>query len=121
MKLLTIIIPVFNTKKYLSRCLKSVESDAVEIIAIDDGSIDGSSEFLDEYVSMHSNIQVIHTQNNGAAIARLIGLNKVSFVDSDDTVNIKNYLNLIKKMEFSNQKVGNGRMSVFFTKYEYSF
>lgn len=45
MKLLTIIIPVFNTKKYLSRCLKSVESEEVDIIAIDDGSFDGSGEF----------------------------------------------------------------------------
>lgn len=67
---------------------------------------------------MHSNVKVIHTANNGAAMARLIGLNKVrtkyfSFVDSDDTVDIKNYLNLLRKMETSCQKIGNGRMSIF--------
>lgn len=126
MKLLSVIIPVYNTKKYLTRCLDSLDSDEIEIIAVDDGSVDGSSEILDEYAFLHSNLTVIHTSNNDAATARLIGLNEVrtkyfSFVDSDDTVNIKNYLSLVKKMELVNQKVGNGRMNVYLPDINFPF
>lgn len=118
MKLLTIIVPVYNTRNYLLRCFESIDDDRVDIIVVNDGSIDGSGEFIDDYCLLHPSFRVIHTSNNGAAVARLIGLNSVrtkffSFVDSDDTINIHNYLKLVKDMESFEQKIGNGRMSVY--------
>lgn len=116
--ILTIIIPVYNTEKYIIRCLNSVNHPLINVIIIDDGSFDNSPQIIDEYCSTHRNFQVIHTENRGAAAARATGVKEIktkyfSFVDSDDIVNILPYLNLVKKMDENGFKVGNGRMTVF--------
>ncbi len=92
--LISIVIPVYNVKDYLSECLESVINQTyrnLEIILVDDGSTDGSSEICDELKKRDSRISVIHKQNEGAARARKLGILKASgkflcFVDSDDKV-----------------------------------
>ena len=97
--LITVIIPVYNVKDYLSRCLDSVLSQTylnIEIILSDDGSTDGSSDICDEYCKKDKRIKVIHEENKGLSEARNRGIKIasgkfISFIDSDDWVS-PNYL-----------------------------
>jgi glycosyltransferase involved in cell wall biosynthesis len=91
---ITIIIPVYNTEKYLHECLDSVVNQTlrdIEIVCIDDGSTDYSPEILDEYAKKDSRLIVIHQQNAGQNLARNVGIKLVSskyiqFIDSDDFI-----------------------------------
>ena len=106
--LLSIIIPVYNAERYLSRCLDSIINQTykeLEIILIDDGSTDDSSKICDKYKNKDDRVKVIHSENRGASVARNCGLKLASgdyigFVDADDYVekNMYEYLinNLIK-------------------------
>lgn len=94
MPVISIIIPVYNTKPYLSRCIESVLNQNYadyELLLIDDGSSDGSKEICDTYAETDSRIRVFHKENGGVSSARNMGLNHakgewVYFVDSDDEV-----------------------------------
>ncbi len=100
--LLTIIIPVFNTEKYLNSCLESIlvqMSDSCEIILINDGSADSSGKICDEFSSSYNNITVIHQKNSGVSTARNKGIRAatgryITFVDSDDLLE-KDWLNVL--------------------------
>ena len=89
--MISIIIPIFNAKKHLEKCLKSVCSQTntyFECILVDDGSTDGSGELCDQWAKKESRFQVIHKQNEGVSAARNDGLNiaqgdYILFVDSD--------------------------------------
>ena len=93
---LSIIIPVYNTEKYLEECLKSLlrqnlKPEEYEIICINDGSTDKSLVILNRYSQKYSNIKVINTENGGVSRARNLGLahaigEYVWFVDSDDFI-----------------------------------
>jgi glycosyltransferase involved in cell wall biosynthesis len=91
---ISVIIPVYNSSKYLDECLKSVLSQTytdLEIIIVDDGSNDGSSEICDKYANIDKRIIVIHKSNEGVSKARndalkLVSGDFVTFVDSDDTL-----------------------------------
>jgi len=88
------IIPVYNAASYLRRCVTSLTKQSevpVEVILVDDGSTDGSSDICDELAAMDKRIVVIHKENEGVSIARNRGLDickgkYVTFVDSDDWV-----------------------------------
>ena len=92
--LLSIIVPVYNVKAYLRKCVDSlldqdVEASDYEIILVDDGSTDGSGAQCDELAGAHGNIRVIHKENGGLSSARNAGIlsaagEYVQFVDSDD-------------------------------------
>ena len=92
--LLSIIIPVYNTRSYLPACLDSIlrqEWTDYEIILVDDGSSDGSSALCDEYAAGHDHIRCHHQTNSGHTAARQQGFRLsrgeyVTFVDSDDWV-----------------------------------
>lgn len=117
-KILSIIIPVYNTEKYILRCLRSVDHPNVQVIVVDDGSTDLSPQLIDRFCDSHDNFEVIHTVNCGAAAARVTGLKQVktkyfSFVDSDDIVHMENYFRMVYEMELGYFKVGNGRMTVY--------
>lgn len=92
MAFLSVIVPIYNTSKYLERCLNSLVAQTfrdMEIILIDDGSFDASSIICDRYVSAHPYIKCIHKANGGLSSARNAGLDVASgeyiaFVDSDD-------------------------------------
>lgn len=94
MPLVSIIIPVYNVKPYLSQCFDSIlaqEEGAWEAIVVDDGSTDGSSEICDEYANKDSRFRVFHKENGGVSSARNLGLEKAQgewiwFVDGDDYI-----------------------------------
>lgn len=90
--LISIIVPVYNTEKYLRDCLNSVISQTysnLEIILINDGSTDTSGKICDEYAERDPRVIVFHQQNSGPSVARNLGLDKANgkyfaFIDSDD-------------------------------------
>ena len=94
MSKISVIIPVYNTAKYLKKCLDSVINQTIndfEIICVNDGSTDGSLEILNEYEQKDSRIKVISQENKGLAAARNTGLKYVTapyvyFLDSDDYI-----------------------------------
>ena len=94
MKLVTVIIPVYNVGQYLSRCIQSVINQSynnMEIILIDDGSTDNSGMICDNYKNIDNRIKVIHKKNQGVSVARNIGLDiskgyYISFIDADDYI-----------------------------------
>jgi glycosyltransferase involved in cell wall biosynthesis len=89
--LVSIIIPVYNSEKYLAECIESVIAQTwsnKEIIIVDDGSVDNSYEIATKY-SIHSYIKIISQKNKGASAARNVGLNEangdyIQFLDADD-------------------------------------
>lgn len=92
--MISVIIPVYNTKQYLQSCLDSLLAQSytdLEIIFVDDGSTDGSAEMLDAFAARDSRIRVIHQPNGGVCAARNRGIEEargeyLSFIDSDDTL-----------------------------------
>ncbi len=95
MPLVTIIIPVYNTEKYLRKCLDSVVNQTyknIEIIVINDASTDQSLNILKSYASIYKNIQIINNQFNlGVGASRNKGLQETNgeyiyFLDSDDEI-----------------------------------
>lgn len=91
---ISVIIPVYNTGKYLSDCLDSVISQTmsdIEIICIDDGSTDNSAEILKKYAKKDSRIKIITQKNSGVVVARNNGVAHATAdliypLDSDDMV-----------------------------------
>lgn len=91
-KKISIIIPVYQTEKYLRKCLRTVSDQSyknIEIFLIDDGSTDASKEICDEMAKMDDRFIVIHQKNQGVSFARNVGLDLctgdyVMFVDADD-------------------------------------
>lgn len=103
----SIIIPVYNAEKYLCRCIDSVlhaMTNTMEIILIDDGSIDNSSKIIYQYASKYEKIKAVHQLNGGVSKARNTGIEKASgkwifFLDSDDWVEQNYLLNFINNSE----------------------
>lgn len=107
MKLLSIIVPIYNAEKYLVTCLDSLVNqtyDPKEIILVDDGSNDSSSEICDNYKKRYPFVHVIHQKNAGVMAARNAGLDiangdYIALCDSDDAVDIDMYQILIEALE----------------------
>lgn len=103
----SIIVPVYNSQKYLRKCLDSVVSQIYrnyEIILVDDGSTDRSSDICDTYAKKNDNVKVIHKKNQGQIAARTDGVKKaegeyIVFADSDDTLEPNALEVLNKKIE----------------------
>ena len=95
----SVIIPIYNTEKYLVRCMDSVLGQTlkdIEIILVDDQSPDNAPAQCDKYVKMDSRVRVIHKKNGGLGLARNSGLEiatgeYVAFLDSDDYVDKRMY------------------------------
>lgn len=90
----SIVIPVYNRKNFLTVCIKSLLAQSFEdfeICLVDDGSTDGTGLLCDELAEKDTRIRVLHVQNGGATYARQKGVELatgewVLFVDSDDTM-----------------------------------
>lgn len=103
------IVPVYNTEKYLKKCLDSLVNQTYkdfEIIVVNDGSTDKSSNIISKYQKKYKNIIVIDKENEGLSMARNRGVQKTSgkyiiFVDSDDYVSNKLLEEVDKKIDDS--------------------
>lgn len=90
----SIVVPVYNTEKYIRRCIDSILAQTFtdyEVILVDDGSTDGSGNICDEYAAEDARVRVIHQENQGQAAARnhAVSIARgqwISFVDSDDVI-----------------------------------
>lgn len=110
---ISIIIPVYNTKEYLEKCIESVRAQTyqnIEIICVDDGSTDGSGALLDALAEKDARMKVIHKQNGGLVSARKAGINAATgeyagYVDSDDWIEPDMYENLYRVVCSTNADV----------------
>lgn len=92
MEKVSLIIPVFNSDKYLEECLNSIISQNYcnyEVILINDGSTDESKKICENYVKSDSRVRLINQKNQGVSIARNVGIKEatgdvIMFIDSDD-------------------------------------
>ena len=109
-KMVSIILPVFNAERFLPQCLDSILRQTYqewELIAVDDGSKDGSIEILKSYEKRDNRIHIISKENEGVSIARNVALKHahggyIYFVDSDDIVMPEALMILVKAMDSSN-------------------
>lgn len=105
--LISIIVPVFNLEKELPRCLDSILAQSyhhIEIIVVDDGSSDGSTNIIRQYAEKDNRIKSIYQENGGVTSARLHGVREASgqwigFVDGDDEIESDMYERLLKNAE----------------------
>jgi len=102
---ISVIVPVYNTERYLSSCINSILEQSfsdIELILIDDGSKDSSGVICDQYAELDSRIRVIHQENAGVSVARNRGIEEargkyICFIDSDDIVNCE-YCSTLHKL-----------------------
>ena len=102
----SVVIPVYNTEKYLRCCLDSVLGQTLkelEVICVDDGSFDGSPSILDEYAKNDARVKVIHKENEGYGKAMNIGIEQASapyfgIVESDDFIEPEMYERIYEEM-----------------------
>lgn len=105
----SVIVPVYNVEKYLSRCVDSLTNQTlqdIEIILVDDGSTDQSGKICDDYAQKDDRIKAFHKENAGQGLARNDGLKVasgeyVAFLDSDDYMEPKAYEELYDLMKNS--------------------
>ena len=113
---LTVVIPIYNVEKYLSKCIDSILAQTLtvdEIILVDDGSKDKSGEIADEYSSKYENIKVIHQKNGGLSAARNTGIDAatkkyIAFVDSDDYIDSTMYETLMNRLQSDSADISIG-------------
>lgn len=113
MKKISVIVPIFNSEKYLNRCIESILCQTyknIEVILVDDGSTDNSGRICDLYKNKNSNIQVIRKCNGGQSSARNKGIeiatgDYIAFVDSDDWIANDIYEYCINLSEATNSDV----------------
>lgn len=103
--ILSVILPVHNTALYLEKCIKSILSQTFkdfELIIIDDGSQDNSPNIIKEFCKLDDRVRAFFQSNQGVSMARNLGIAEakgeyITFVDSDDWINIDMYKNMIEK------------------------
>lgn len=118
MEIISIIIPVYNTEKYLARCLDSIINQTysnIEIILVNDGSKDNSLKICIEYQNIDSRIKVIDKVNEGVSVARNYGLEAatgdfIGFVDPDDWIEHNMYESMLKT-------INNNKSNIAFCNY----
>ena len=99
--LVSIIVPIYKVEKYIKKCINTIINQTyrnLEIILVDDGSVDNCPQICDDYAKMDTRIKVIHKENGGLSDARNVGIHNSSgeyicFIDSDDYVE----LNMVEK------------------------
>lgn len=109
-ELISIIVPVYNVEKYIDKCINSILLQTyqhIEIILVDDGSIDNSGVICDNYQKKDCRIKVIHKKNGGLSDARNVGIEfskgkYITFIDSDDYIE-KNYIEFLYKILKTNE------------------
>ena len=105
--LISIVVPIYNVEKYLTRCIDSIIKQTyknIEIILVDDGSPDNCGKICDEYAQKDNRIIVIHKENEGLSATRNAGIEiakgkYIGFVDSDDYIKEDMYESLYNDMK----------------------
>lgn len=105
--LVSIIVPIYNVKKYLRECIDSILKQSyrnLEVILVDDGANDGSEKIVDEYAKKDQRIVAIHQKNGGQSRARNTGIDRargkyISFIDGDDAIAPNFIKSLLSKMD----------------------
>lgn len=108
---ISLIIPVYNVKDYLKRCVDSAIAQTysdIDILLIDDGSTDGSGEMCDKLAKQDDRIRVIHQKNAGLSVARNVGIRNaegeyILFLDSDDYISVdccEKFAEILQKEEY---------------------
>lgn len=100
--LISVIVPIYNAEKYLKKCIESIinqDYKNIEIILINDGSVDSSEKICENYAKKDKRIKVIKKKNEGVSKARNIGIEIsngkwITFVDADDWIE-KNYISYL--------------------------
>lgn len=113
MKKISIIVPIYNCEKYISRCIESIVNQTyknIEIILINDGSTDSTINILKNYEKRDNRINIINKSNTGVSDSRNIGIKKstgdyIIFVDSDDWLEPDMIEKMTKKIEEKNVEV----------------
>lgn len=102
--LISVIVPVYNVEKYINKCIDSIVNQTyknLEIILVDDGSLDKCGRICDEYANMDNRIKVIHKENAGVSSARNSGIENstgswIAFVDADDWIERNYFTELLR-------------------------
>ena len=105
-KKISIIVPVYNSEKFLAKCLDSILAqtyDNLEVVIVNDGSTDNSAVICDEYAKNDKRIKVVHKDNEGVSIARNTALDfatgdYISLIDSDDYIDCDFYEKLLNSI-----------------------
>ncbi len=103
---ISVIIPAYNVEELVEKCVTSVAAqdypqDLLQIIAVDDGSVDSTGRILDDLSKKYENLTVLHKENGGSSSARNLGIKAatgdyVGFVDSDDFISPQMYSSLME-------------------------
>ncbi len=123
--LISVIVPIYKTEKYLKKCIDSIINQSyknLEIILVNDGSPDNALLIMSEYAKSDSRIKIINKENGGLSSARNAGLlvatgEYVTFVDSDDYLELNIYENIIKIFDSNDIDIVAMRMQVVDEKY----
>lgn len=111
--LISIIVPVYNTEKFLLSCIESIlnqDYKNIEVILVNDGSTDNSSLICKKYARIDKRVSMIEKKNAGVSAARNTGLfvargDYIGFVDSDDKIMQNMYSNLLERIEFDKSDI----------------
>lgn len=112
----SVIVPIYNTEKYLKRCVDSILSQSFkdfELLLIDDGSTDGSLEIMKEYKEYDKRVRIFSNKNQGPALTRNFGIdmaksNYLMFIDSDDYIDQGYIADYFKAVSQSNVDIAIG-------------
>ena len=107
MKMVSVIVPIYNAACYLESCIDSIINNTyrnLQIILVDDGSTDSSAAICDKFAASDSRIVVIHQRNSGLVAARNAGIGAasgdyISFVDADDQIAPEFYAKMVAAIE----------------------
>lgn len=107
--MLSVIVPIYNVEQYLPQCIESICNQRykeLEILLIDDGSMDHCPEICEYYALIDNRIRVFHKKNEGLVKARKIGLSEargdyIAFVDGDDWIDKNMYFELMEAIKKS--------------------
>ena len=111
--LLSVVVPIYNSGKYLSECISSILSQDfvdIEVILVDDGSTDSSGSICDTYADLDERIMVIHNCNQGVVQSRKVGLavakgEFIVFIDSDDYMDESAIQHMYESMQDSSSDI----------------
>ncbi|MDR0546300.1 MAG: glycosyltransferase [Dysgonamonadaceae bacterium] len=111
--IISVIIPCFNGEKYIAQCIENVLDQTykqLEIIVINDGSTDKSTEIAEKY---SDKIKIVHQKNSGLAASRNVGIDTASgdyihFLDVDDWLNLQYYEEMMKAVSLTNAEIAVG-------------